>query len=117
MTGGLLFAYSSDVVAIVSDIKIIGPRCSDNVFPYTACAPKFDADKRQKDIITDIGDASVVLTAASRAMHYQNVTLTANRTITPAKHRAVSRDAVSPCPASQHARSLHADRLRPGQRD
>jgi Pectate lyase superfamily protein len=86
MTSGTLYAYTADAaVPIVCDIKL-NPTgtgfASDNVKPATGCAPKFDADRRQKDYITDIGDAAVTLTAASDAVQYQNVTLTANRTIT-----------------------------------
>lgn len=40
------------------------------------------ADRRQYDGSTDLGDVSVTLTATSTLLQYQNVTLTANRTIT-----------------------------------
>lgn len=86
MTGGTLYAYTADTaVPFVCDVKL-NPSgtgfASDNVKPATGCAPKFDADKRQRDYITDLTDASVVLTAASDALQFLNVTLTANRTIT-----------------------------------
>jgi hypothetical protein len=85
MTSGTLYVYTADTaVPIVCDIKL-NPSgtgfASDNVKPATGCAPKFDADKRQKDYITDIGDAAATLTATSDAIQYQNVTLTANRAI------------------------------------
>jgi Pectate lyase superfamily protein len=86
MTSGVLYVYSADTaVPFVCDIRL-NPTgtgfASDNVKPATGCAPKFDADRRQKDYITDVGDAAVTLTAISDAIQYQNVTLTANRTIT-----------------------------------
>jgi hypothetical protein len=85
MTGGTLLAYSAGNLPLVSDILLNysgSGHASDNVFPWTAAAPKIDADKRQKDRINDLGDANTTLTSASLAIQYQNVTLTANRTIT-----------------------------------
>jgi hypothetical protein len=88
MTGGIHVPYYGDVMPIIADIvmneqgsghasdllrAIIGP---------SAAVPKFNADKRQQDYITDIGDVSATLTATSDEIQYQNVTLTANRTIT-----------------------------------
>ncbi|MFC0588680.1 glycosyl hydrolase family 28-related protein [Novosphingobium aquiterrae] len=82
LTGGTLYGYTADTVPFVADVKVIGPRSSDDIFPQTGCSPKFDADRRQKDRITDLTDASVVLTAASTRIQYLNVALTAARTVT-----------------------------------
>ncbi len=86
MTGGTLLVYTADTaVPLVADIKLNPTgtgRASDDVFPWSGCAPKFDADKRQRDRINDIGDADAALSASSLAIQYQNVTLTANRAIT-----------------------------------
>lgn len=83
MTAGTLYAYTADAaVPIVTDIRISGARTTDDVFPATACAPKIDADKRQKDRVTDLTDAATVLTASSTRIQYLNVALTANRTVT-----------------------------------
>jgi len=83
LTGGTLYAYTADAaVPFVADVKIVGLRSTDDVFPSTGCSPKFDADRRQKDRVTDLADASIVLTAASTRIQYLNATLTANRTVT-----------------------------------
>ncbi|MDE2436140.1 MAG: hypothetical protein KGM49_07770 [Sphingomonadales bacterium] len=83
LTGGTLYGYTADTsVPIVADVKVVGTRSSDDVFPSTGCAPKFDADRRQKDRVTDLGDANVTLTSISTRIQYLNTTLTANRTIT-----------------------------------
>lgn len=83
LTGGTLYGYTADAaVPIAADVKINGTRSSDDVFPSTGCAPKFDADRRQKDRVTDLTDANTTLTAASTRIQYCNVTLTANRTVT-----------------------------------
>jgi Pectate lyase superfamily protein len=88
MTGGNLIAYSSDTaLPLVADIElnILGSgRATDNLRGIlgNVPVPKFNADKRQMDYITDIGDTSPTLTATSDEIQYQNVTLTANRTIT-----------------------------------
>jgi Pectate lyase superfamily protein len=85
MTGGTLYVYTADgAIALACDV-LLNPagsgHASDNLLSQGR-APKFDIDKRQRDKITDIGDASAVLDANSDAMQYQNVTLTANRTLT-----------------------------------
>lgn len=88
MTGGNLFAYFSDLaLPIIADINLNPQgtgRATEDLRGLIGAAivPKFHADKRQMDYITDIADTSVTLTASSDAVQYQNVTLTANRTIT-----------------------------------
>ena len=88
MTGGNLIAYSSDTaLPIVADIDLNPQgtgRATDNLRGIlgNVPVPKFNADKRQPDYITDIGDTSPTLTATADEVQYQNVTLTANRTIT-----------------------------------
>lgn len=82
LTGGTLYAYTADNVPFVCDVKLTSPRASDDVFAATGCAPRFDADRRQRDRITDIGDASAVLTSSSTRLQYCNTALTANRSVT-----------------------------------
>lgn len=83
MTGGTLYAYTADAaVPFVADVRLGGARTTDDVFPATACAPRFDADRRQKDRVTDLTDASIVLNAGSTRIQYLAATLTANRTVT-----------------------------------
>lgn len=83
MTGGTLYAYTADAaVPFVADVRVSGARTTDDVFPSTACAPRFDADRRQKDRVTDLTDANATLTAASTRIQYLGTALTANRTVT-----------------------------------
>jgi Pectate lyase superfamily protein len=88
MTSGALIAYFADAgLPLVCDINLnaqgSGHASQDlRGLLGNVTVPKFHADRRQMDAITDIGDASVTLTANSDAIQYQNVTLTANRTIT-----------------------------------
>jgi Pectate lyase superfamily protein len=88
MTGGNLFAYYSDLaLPLVCDVNLNPQgtgRATEDLRGILGAVtvPKFHADRRQMDAITDIADASVVLTASSDAIQYQNATLTANRTIT-----------------------------------
>ncbi len=88
MTGGNLLAYyATGSMPFVANVKLnyLGSgHATDNIRGVlgNVTVPKFNADKRQMDYITDIGDASATLTATSDAVQYQNVTLTANRTIT-----------------------------------
>lgn len=86
MTGGTLYVYTADAaLPLVCDVRLNpsgSGRASDDIFPVTGKAPKLDIDKRQPDRINDVGDASTTLTATSLMIQYQNVTLTANRTIT-----------------------------------
>lgn len=88
MTGGIHVPYYADAMPIVADVvmnELGSGHASDSlraILGPSAAVPKFNADKRQQDYITDIGDASVTLTATSDEIQYQNVTLTANRTIT-----------------------------------
>lgn len=87
MTGGVILPYSSDEINFVSNVKLNSNgtgSCSDDLRLWlgNVQVPRFYADKRQFDAITDIGDVAVTLTATSDAIQYQNVTLTTNRTIT-----------------------------------
>jgi hypothetical protein len=88
MTGGNLIAYyAQGSMPFVSNVQLnyLGSgHATDNIRAVlgSVTVPKFNADKRQMDYITDIGDANAVLTATSDAIQYQNVTMTANRTIT-----------------------------------
>lgn len=86
-TPGSVLPYYSDVMPFVSNGSLVNNSTgtvTDEIRSVFGSVPlpKFDADRRQIDAITDIGDASVTLTAASDRIQYQNVTLTANRTIT-----------------------------------
>ena len=87
MTGGVILPYSSDEINFVCNVKLNANgtgSCSDDLRLWlgTVPVPRFYADKRQFDAVTDIGDVATTLTATSDAIQYQNVTLTANRTIT-----------------------------------
>jgi len=88
MTGGNVIAYYADAaMPLVCDIKL-NPQGSGHArddhrqYLGNVTVPKFNADRRQMDAITDRGDADATLTATSDAIQYQNVTLTANRAIT-----------------------------------
>lgn len=84
MSAGLALAYTADVLPFVADIKL-SDNFTDNIRALmgpTVPVPKFNADRRQMDALTDIGNASTTLTAASDRLQYANVTLTANRTVT-----------------------------------
>ena len=85
--GGPAIPYTAGIIPFVCDIKL-------NAFGGTGtfsdalrsqlgnvAMPKIDADKRQSDFITDIGDASVTLTSSSDRIQYCNATLTAARTV------------------------------------
>jgi hypothetical protein len=87
MSGGVLVPYAADDIKFVSGVKLTATgagACSEDLRTYLGAVPlpRFHADRRQGDAVTDIGDASVTLTASSDAVQYQNVTLTANRTVT-----------------------------------
>lgn len=88
MTGGNLFPYYSDLaLPIVCDVNLNPTgtgRATEDLRGLIGgvAVPKFHADRRQMDYITDIADTAVTLTASSDAIQYQNVTLTANRTVT-----------------------------------
>ena len=87
MSGGVLLPYEADDIKFVSGVQLNAGgagACSEDLraFLGSVPVPRFHADRRQGDAVTDIGDASATLTAASDALQYQNVTLTANRTIT-----------------------------------
>lgn len=83
MTAGTAIAYVAATIPFVADVVLFN-NFTDRLRTYLGNVPlpKFDADKRQQDFVTDVGDASVVLTAASDMYQYVNVTLTANRVIT-----------------------------------
>lgn len=83
MTAGTAIAYVAATIPFVADVVLFN-NFSDRLRTYLGNVPlpKFDADKRQQDFITDVGDASVALTAASDMYQYANATLTAARAIT-----------------------------------
>ena len=85
MTGGVVLAYSADLaISFVTDVTVMNNVTTDirSQFGPAATIPRLNADRRQPDAITDVGDLSVVLTATSDRCQYVNVALTANRTIT-----------------------------------
>jgi hypothetical protein len=84
MTAGNALAYVADTIGLVADVTLAGPFVTDNARAVlgNVAMPRFDADKRQQDRVTDIGDANVVLTVSSDRFQYLNVTLTGNRSIT-----------------------------------
>jgi len=83
MTGGVAIAYTASTIPFVADVVLFN-NFTDRLRTYlgNVALPKLDADKRQQDSVTDIGDASAVLTANSDRILYVNATLTANRSIT-----------------------------------
>jgi hypothetical protein len=83
MTAGTAIAYVAATIPFVADV-VLANNFTDRLRTYLGNVPlpKFDADKRQQDFVTDVGDASVTLTAASDMYQYVNVTLTAARVIT-----------------------------------
>ena len=83
MTGGTAIAYTASTIPFVADVILLN-NFTDKLRTYlgNVALPRIDADKCQPDVITDIGDASVTLTAGSDRIQYCNVTLTANRTVT-----------------------------------
>ena len=85
MTGGTVLAYAADLaIPFVTDVTVANNVTTDirGQLGPAVTVPRFNADRRQPDAITDVGDASVVLTATSDRYQYVNVALTANRTIT-----------------------------------
>jgi hypothetical protein len=80
-TGGSTVGYTAGSAENV--VLVLGYGSSGSaVTEVSGTNVRWFADKRQYDGSTDLGDASVTLTAASTRIQYQNVTLTANRTIT-----------------------------------
>lgn len=83
MTGGTPIAYSADNILSVANVKLQN-RFSDNtrLGGPTLALPRFNADKRQVDAHTEVGDASVALTAASDRIQLFSTALTGNRSVT-----------------------------------
>lgn len=84
--GGPAIPYTAGIIPFVCDIKLnaVGSGLFSDALRSqlgNVAVAKIDADKRQPDFITDIGDASVTLTSASDRIQYCNATLTAARTI------------------------------------
>jgi hypothetical protein len=87
MTGGALLVYEATELPYVGGIVLnqLGTgHARQDIRSYDGAVPvpKINADYNQPEYITDIGDASTTLTSTSDKLQYQNVTLTANRTIT-----------------------------------
>ncbi|PKB19295.1 pectate lyase-like protein [Novosphingobium kunmingense] len=84
MTGGTPIAYCADTISLVANVRLQG-RFTDKLRSYIgsgAPLPRLDIDKRQSDAVTEIGDASVTLNAASDRIQCFTATVTAARSVT-----------------------------------